>query len=267
MDGAPRRSPQDVGKISTTASATSDGRETRMRFHFVGDGLHCGDGGSELQRVWLSVDWRPIPKCDGRYVCREHRLSVLSLAALCNNLNFVAASPVLRCREHTATTDAADVVRFYGGGGIISYVKSGGAHVHTLNTESGLCRKLIGMGAGCTRLLSASLSREAACCFDALCCLLRATPEPERTTVAPALAVALRFGLARPATSVTPVTPAASASPSLLTAAATQTVLTAPTVTAASTAPASTVATASATAAPVAIASTVAAAASLRSEE
>ena len=27
------------------------------RFAFVGDGLYCGDGGLELQRLWLDADF------------------------------------------------------------------------------------------------------------------------------------------------------------------------------------------------------------------
>lgn len=171
------------------------------RFAFVGDGLYCGDGGAELQRLWEKHAWKALGGCDGRFVQRGSGLSSLSLSDLCDSWSVVTRTPVLRSvgdGEH----DAFDCVRVRGGGGLLSYCKADGAYVHTLNTESGLARKLLALRGGTpvVRLVSALGDSLAAPLFASICALLARVPEPQRTTVAPALAASLRAVLARAAT-------------------------------------------------------------------
>lgn len=172
------------------------GRSRRVgRFHFIGDGNYSGDGGCELQRLWELHEWKPLHKCDGRYVQRGTELTEVSLKALCERWNVTAATSVLRFE--ISGEDNVECLRLTGGGGLLTYCKPDGkSFVHTLNTESGLCRKLIALRAGHgAELVEKSLQRQ--CLFGVLCRLLQYVPEAERTRAAPAVAVALRFGLAR----------------------------------------------------------------------
>ena len=183
--------------MSATISAAS------FRHAFRGNGLYIGDGGKELQRIYSSLSWRAIPKCDGRFVCRERRLASLTLAELLEELAIKTSSPIVRCREGRSDADAADTadaVRLKGGGGLLTYEKSDHRFIHTLNTESGLCRKLIALEtAGTVTAAMHALQPEAAAVCAALCALLEVVAEDERTHAAPAIAVAFRSHLARSA--------------------------------------------------------------------
>ena len=176
------------------------------RFAFTGDGHHPGDGGAELQRLWTLHVWRPLAKCGGRYAAvrssGQPGIASCSLSELCESWQLRCRSPVLRVREPASSIDGVDCVRLEGGGGLLTYVKPDGAFVHTLNTESGLCRKLLALeGAARPRQqLCRALEPQSSAVFGALCALLAAIPEAERTQAAPAVAVAMRSHLARRAT-------------------------------------------------------------------
>ena len=148
---------QEETEVVTPATLVS-------RFAFVGDGLHCGDGGLELQRLWLEHPWRPLRGCDGRYVQRGTQLSTLSLAALCEAWRVRGRSAVVSVRELAHATaggggsgggggggggdgssgggsggsggssDGVECLRLAGGGGLLTYCKPDGSYVHTLNT-------------------------------------------------------------------------------------------------------------------------------------
>ena len=207
------------------------------RFAFVGDGLYCGDGGLELQRLWLEHPWRPLHRCDGRYVQRGTQLSTLSLAALCEAWHVRGRSAVVSVRERAHTTagdgsssrssDGVECLRLAGGGGLLTFCKPDGSYVHTLNTESGLGRKLIALrgteapiqsaghavgtaayGALCRAMCSAG-APESAALFGALCALLSHIPEAHRTPSAPHIAAAMRSHLARTAARTDPFAAAA----------------------------------------------------------
>jgi len=217
---------------------------------FVGDGLYCGDGGLELQRLWLEHPWRPLRGCDGRYVQRGTQLSTLSLAALCEVWRVRGRSAVVSVRDATAgdgssdgsssgsggrSGDGVECLRLAGGGGLLTYCKPDGSYVHTLNTESGLGRKLIGIsgtkepysqqpdgptrgaatvvvatadGALCRAMCRAG-APESAALFGALCALLAHIPEAHRTPSAPPIAAAMRSHLARTARRAEPAAAAA----------------------------------------------------------
>ena len=167
---------------------------SNMRWEFVGDGRFCGDGGRELQRIWSQLPWRPIGGCDGRFTCRDRSLTKLSLRQLCDMYNIAIACPVVACRPAADGVDAADAVRLRGGGGLISFNKMDGAWVHTLNTESGLVRKLLALNV--INAISSELPEGARLLFLASCSMLAAIPDRERTSIAPSIVVVLRSAAA-----------------------------------------------------------------------
>ena len=203
--------------VSAELGSNADNKDRPpSRFLFVGNGLYCGDGGAELQRVWDLHAWKPLGGCDGRFVQRGALLAKLSLSELCIKWAIVSRSKFLRCCEaDDQGNDAVECVRFVGGGGLLTYIKTDGlTFVHTLNTESGLARKLIAMRGGVHGHLVRALgsSSPAAPLFCSLCALLSRIEEPERTPVAPAIAVAMRCALARASTRVSSTAASASAS-------------------------------------------------------
>ena len=161
-------SPTATALGSSGAEAAAD-----RRCYLVGGGKYAGDGGRELQRVWWACRWKAIPRCDGRFVSRDRSLARLALAALCERLS-VDASPVVIVRGLHGATDIVTAVRFRGGGGLLTYSRGDGVHVHTLNTESGLARKLLALG--CERRLAHALPQGPALLFSSLCRLLAALP-------------------------------------------------------------------------------------------
>eukprot|EP00471_Norrisiella_sphaerica_P007210 CAMPEP_0184478588 /NCGR_PEP_ID=MMETSP0113_2-20130426/577_1 /TAXON_ID=91329 /ORGANISM="Norrisiella sphaerica, Strain BC52" /LENGTH=185 /DNA_ID=CAMNT_0026856437 /DNA_START=97 /DNA_END=654 /DNA_ORIENTATION=+ len=123
---------------------------------FSGDRKYEGDGGMELERVWQQFQWREIRGCPGRYVVARRAagaLSSMSLVDLLARSEVAEASMILKVRKDGK--DPMDIIFFPGGGGIITYCrfkKDGEAsiavplYIHTLNTESGLIRKILDMG-------------------------------------------------------------------------------------------------------------------------
>lgn len=168
-----------------------------IRHSFIGSGQFIGDGGRELQRVWQLGQWRPIARCDGRFGSRDSSVAHFTLTELCALFSVDASSAIVAIRRGNAALDGVETVRFRGGGGLLSYARADGRSVHTLNTESGLARKLIALAG--VRAVAASLAPPAAAVFESLCRLLEAIPDEDgqRTAKASAVCVALRFALAR----------------------------------------------------------------------
>ena len=110
---------------------------------FRGDSNYVGDGGNQLQALWDYCEWKEIRNCPGRYTVRRRRDLArwpperLLAAALGGNV-----PPVSLWRHRSGAKDAIHAVRFAGGGGLLTYARADGAFVHTLNTESGLLRKI-----------------------------------------------------------------------------------------------------------------------------
>lgn len=146
------------------------------------------DGGHALERLWQKYTWRAIPRCDGRYTCRA--TNALSPSALLGTTRLVCL------RERSNQYDGVVAGRFVGGGGLLSYQKKH-SWVHTLNTDSGLCRKLIAIGL-CDQFIH-TLDPRPRLVFRSIESLLSCIAEPERTVQAPAAAAALRLGIARAA--------------------------------------------------------------------
>jgi hypothetical protein len=121
---------------------------------FRGDGQYVFDGGTSLQSLWDAYSWREIRNCPGRYVCSSQHLKQRTPTELVLTVDSSACL-------HEFNIDGKDpitVCRFRGGGGLMTYTKvkqPGGGKgeglwasgpsilfVHTLNTESGLIRKI-----------------------------------------------------------------------------------------------------------------------------
>lgn len=118
---------------------------------FVGDGRYPNDGGRALQRLWdhRHIEWREIRGCPGRYTTTRAGGDVLrhtSAARLLDELS----TPFSSTSFEPQNKDPCSISRFHnGGGGLVTYIKactkgltSRQVFVHTLNTESGLIRKV-----------------------------------------------------------------------------------------------------------------------------
>jgi len=92
---------------------------------------------ASFDEIWAARTWRPIHGCPGRFVLRDARPD-LALE------DIVGPTYVRRFRVEGAR-DLVLVVAV-AGGGLISYARSDGTCVHTLNTEDGFERKLEQLG-------------------------------------------------------------------------------------------------------------------------
>ena len=117
---------------------------------FVGDGRYPNDGGRALQRLWAHhIEWREIRGCPGRYTTTRASGDVVrhtSAAKLLDDLS----TPFSSIFFEPENKDPCSISRCHnGGGGLVTYIKactkgltSRQVYVHTLNTESGLIRKV-----------------------------------------------------------------------------------------------------------------------------
>lgn len=115
---------------------------------FSGDGSCPGDGGVLLQRLWDGSRWKQLRNCPGRYSCRVKPAAQQQPVQMLQHVfgeELNATMIAMHFSFSAAGKDPITVLRFADGGGLLSYDKGEGVFVHTLNTESGLCRKLIAM--------------------------------------------------------------------------------------------------------------------------
>ncbi|CAE8590116.1 unnamed protein product [Polarella glacialis] len=142
-------------------------------FTFLGDGRYPGDGGPALQRLWVWLRWREIKNCPGRYTTSERGVRTEDPEALLACGGTLLARPVGPDLHHPRPVnislpgkDPIQIFRLPGGGGLLTYCKPDGTFVHTLNTESGLARKVDALGISVDELLrsevSAGMAAEAA---------------------------------------------------------------------------------------------------------
>ncbi|KAE9006916.1 hypothetical protein PR001_g16041 [Phytophthora rubi] len=140
---------------------------------FVGDGNYVGDGGELLQRLWEFASWKMIRNCPGRYIIKHKKqapflIDGVAVTAI-DSGDFVrralatSEGEVPTIAVHNLVSprcvDRIKVVVFGAegsGGGVITYCKQetissdeaqdgAAVYVHTLNTASGLRRKLRGL--------------------------------------------------------------------------------------------------------------------------
>eukprot|EP00123_Amoebidium_parasiticum_P001836 comp13033_c0_seq1/m.8302 comp13033_c0_seq1/g.8302 ORF comp13033_c0_seq1/g.8302 comp13033_c0_seq1/m.8302 type:complete len:122 (-) comp13033_c0_seq1:341-706(-) len=114
-----------------------------MSTAFIGDGKYARAGGVPLQLLWDHLPWREIKGCPGRYVTSDQKARLTSPDAL---LKEVGIEAVTQTCTPNPQRDTVVVARFEGGGGLLTYVKGQGVYVHTLNTASGMERKLEALG-------------------------------------------------------------------------------------------------------------------------
>lgn len=91
----------------------------------------------QLLSLWT---WEQIPNCPGRYRLRGGA-SALKVQDLLGFEVELQTFVVARARDVVVVARAADF-------GIISYKRSDGSYIHTLNTPSGFERKLLSLGIG-----------------------------------------------------------------------------------------------------------------------
>eukprot|EP01061_Rhynchopus_euleeides_P036516 TRINITY_DN61587_c0_g1_i1.p1 TRINITY_DN61587_c0_g1~~TRINITY_DN61587_c0_g1_i1.p1 ORF type:complete len:129 (+),score=35.60 TRINITY_DN61587_c0_g1_i1:96-482(+) len=107
---------------------------------FCGDGQYKGDGGVWLQRLWDALQWKEIRGCPGRYTLPKGAENTTPHSDVLLRIGYEGG--VLRERS-AGCADTLLITLLPGGGGLMSYAKPDGVtFVHTLNTASGLKRKL-----------------------------------------------------------------------------------------------------------------------------
>ena len=108
--------------------------------------------GMSVAELLATRKWKPIPHCPGRYVLvtQEPFLAPEQLAQV--------ESVPLEFRVKAAS-DLVLVLPL-DGGGIITYRRSDGSHLHTLNTEAGFNRKLAQLGISLSDVLLCAPARE-----------------------------------------------------------------------------------------------------------
>jgi hypothetical protein len=84
--------------------------------------------------------WRPIANCPGRFVC-DSPVAHISPRDLVDSTIPLQELQVPHARDTV-------VIAAIEGGGLISYRRADGRHVHTLNTPEGFARKLRDLGVG-----------------------------------------------------------------------------------------------------------------------
>ena len=88
----------------------------------------------------LAAKWElsPIRNCPGRFIIRAH-------AADLSPQELLGPGVEIYTFNVAAANDTVLVARF-DGGGLISYRRADGTHLHTLNTAEGFKRKLLDLG-------------------------------------------------------------------------------------------------------------------------
>lgn len=88
-----------------------------------------------FDELWSRYPWREIRGCPGRFVSD----------AAAPALSAIAGGVPVHAFDVPAARDRV-LVAVFPGGGLISYERADGSHLHTLNTPEGLRRKLAQLG-------------------------------------------------------------------------------------------------------------------------
>ena len=90
---------------------------------------------NQLANRW---ELRPIRNCPGRFI-------IHTAAAELTPQELIGSEAAVQTFRVTAARDTVLVARLEGGG-LISYRRADGKHLHTLNTDEGFERKLVDLG-------------------------------------------------------------------------------------------------------------------------
>jgi hypothetical protein len=90
---------------------------------------------NQLATRW---DLRPIRNCPGRFI-------IHTASAELTPRDLLGSEAVVQTFKVSSARDTVLVARFEGGG-LISYRRADGKHLHTLNTDEGFKRKLLDLG-------------------------------------------------------------------------------------------------------------------------
>ncbi len=88
-----------------------------------------------FQEIFEKYQWKAIKNCPGRYTLVGGTVSA-------SPTEFLHAEVKVRKLEQSKASDEVLVVHFDDGCGLLSYRKDDGTYLHTLNSESGLKRKI-----------------------------------------------------------------------------------------------------------------------------
>lgn len=93
---------------------------------------------ASFEQVFCAGSWQPIRNCPGRYALREvdRRLAITA----------ITGQEIEVSEYRTEAARDTVLVAVLAGGGLISYRRTDGSFVHTLNTEEGFARKLKQLG-------------------------------------------------------------------------------------------------------------------------
>ena len=131
--------------IAAAVDAAAGMRNTTLDGGAAVHGALCSDGGGVLcvHSAEVTADARATLDGDAPSES-EHTASAFETTAVICRFGWGVVVDLVNTKRPNA--DPVRVVRFADGGGLLSYRKPDGRYVHTFNTESGLCRKVLGVG-------------------------------------------------------------------------------------------------------------------------
>lgn len=91
-----------------------------------------------FEDLWTKYTWQPIRNCPGRYICTDCPPDLSTQALLGANSRLYEFS-VEKARDRV-------VIARLDSGGVISYKRTDGTYLHTLNDPDGFARKLDQLG-------------------------------------------------------------------------------------------------------------------------
>lgn len=87
-----------------------------------------------FEEIFNKHQWEEIPNCPGRYVLEKSAKRKLGIVT---PVDFLEQKLSFQVFQSQVCRDTVHVTEFPSGGGIISYQRSNGTFLHTLNNSSG----------------------------------------------------------------------------------------------------------------------------------